>query len=351
MDIFLNKFTFLHKRKKPSADLQLRFLKQLHKLLSNGYSLIDAFQMIQLNHDFKPIATEVIDSLITGQQLAQSLKKVQFHPMITSYLQTIQSKGDMKEHLFQCITMFKNRQTYVAKFKEIMRYPLFLSFIFMILLFIIQQYVLPSFLTLFQASSGTTNLIISIIKVINLSLKGIFCLSILLAISYIFTRSMIPKISVKQRIKLYTSIPILRSFVTLYVSFMFAIHVSTLLQAGMTMKEILEHLTSQANHPIIAYYASILMTEVRKGEHMNQLLINLPLIEKQFAIIFQKTNNISALEKDLTMYADMLNEQFHRKVMQTIMMIQPIFFSLLAFLIILMYLAIMWPMFDILKSL
>lgn len=350
MDTFQNKVSLFRNRKKAPPEIQLRFLKQLAKLLNNGYPMIDSLEIIQWDDELENIANNITIQLKLGETLAQALERVHFHHSITSYLSLTELSGDLKEDLNKCIMLYEQRLTYLKKLNDIVRYPLMLASIFTIILLIINQYVLPSFLELFQTNNETATLILSLIKIISLLGKIVIVVGIASILVFIFGRLYLKKVPIQHRIKIYTKLPVYRSFKTLYTSFLFATHLSTLLKSGMTIKQVLHHLTKQQNLPILSHYSALLIDEFTKGRQIDQLFNQLPLIDKKFAIIFQKNINMTELEKDLSVYANMLLDQFHRKMINIITMIQPVFFTLLALFIIFIYGAIMWPMFDLIKT-
>lgn len=349
MAIFQKKFYSVNNRKKPSPQLQLRFLKQLTKLLGNGYSLIDSLEIIAWDSELKNLSHTLKQMLTNGTPLAMALEKIYFHHIITSYLSFVQSSGDLKQHIDKCVIIYEQRVAYLKKVNQIMRYPLLLVFIFLALLFFINTYVLPAFLDLFHTNLETSITISQFMTMISIFGKTVSILSIILIFIWIMWKLFNKNIRIKQRIQIYRSIPIYRSFMTLHTSFLFASHLSTLLKSGMTIKEILQHMASQKNVPIISYYSSLLISEFTRGAQIDQLLKQLPLIDKQFAVIFQN-NNIDNLAKELTVYADMLIDQFNRKMVNIITMIQPVIFTVLALFIIFIYIALMWPMFDLIKT-
>ncbi|QKY69319.1 competence type IV pilus assembly protein ComGB [Lentibacillus sp. CBA3610] len=334
----------------PKKELQLRFLRRLSRLLNNGYPIIQALEIIQWDSQLKSISSSVMLSLKSGKHFDEALEAIHFKQSITAYLYFVRSNGDLNTSIEKCISMFEQRLLYMKKFQETIRYPLILLLIFAVLLYFVKQSVLPSFVDLFQNSAETASAVMLTMAFIDIAGRFIMIASLILGIGFLIWRFQQRKISIDKRIKFYSLIPIYRHYKTMEISFLFAAHLSSLLTTGLSIKEILVNMARQKKQPILAYYASLLTSELSKGIYVTNLLANLPLIDKQISVIFQKNSDTEALEKDLSVYAEFQTEEMHRKVMKIITYIQPIFFLILASLIIFIYMALMWPMFQLINT-
>lgn len=347
---FLRKHLTIRKNKLLPQEIQLRFLKQLARLLENGYSIIDALEVIKWDKQLIMIANQIIDSLKKGVQIDQAFESAKFHQTITTYLYFVRDNGDVLSSIKKSTEMYESRLEYMKKFQDIIRYPLILLFIFSILLYFINEWVLPSFLDIFQSNDNASSMIYFSIMLIEYITKLSMILILLLIAFYLIWHLNKRRFPIQAQIKLYGAIPIYRKFLRLQTSFQFSIHLSTQLKTGMSIKEILDNMSQQKKLPIIAYYTSLMTTELGNGFPLTSLLSQLTFFEKQLTIIFQKNTDSFALERDLVAYADMLTEELHRKTMKAITIIQPVFFILVACFIIFIYLTLMWPMMQMIKT-
>ncbi|HEX6594437.1 MAG TPA: competence type IV pilus assembly protein ComGB [Bacillota bacterium] len=349
MGLFLNKL-FNSKHNKLSNELQLRFLRRLSRSLANGYSLLDALDTIRWDKQLATTATQVTGLLKNGHTLDQVLTTLQFHPSITSYLFFVRANGDLEGTLKECIRMFGQRLKYTQKFMQIIRYPLILCIIFLLLIIFIKQAVLPSFIDLFQTSSDASSTVTISIFIIDLFGTMLFIIITLLVVLSTIWHFNKQKLSIEKQLRIYKHIPIFRTYLRLQTSFLLATHLSTLLKTGMPIKEILKMLSQQNNVPIIAHYSSLMADELKKGVYITNILSQFYFVESQLATIFQKNIQSEVLERDLSTYAQMLTEEIYQKTMKTITMVQPLFFTIIACFIIFIYITLMWPMFQLIKT-
>lgn len=350
MDLSLKKHIIFPKKKRLPSDIQLRFLKRLARLLKNGYPLLEALEIIKWDNKLASTSNSVIQLLKNGIPIDQALDKIKFHPDITSYLFFVRSSGDLESSIQKCIHIYEQRLNYLRKFKQTLRYPLILFTIFFILLIFLKYTVLPSFHDIFQMSDESSSTILISIVLIDTVSQAILYLSLFSGCLALLWHFLNWKVKIETKIKLYNAIPFYRHYVKLQTSFLFATHLSTLLKTGMSIKEILNVLAAQKKLPILSYYAEQMTYELSKGVYVTNLLTEMIFIDSQLSSIFQKNVDTNALERDLRAYADYLTEELHRKMMKVLTLIQPFFFIILASFIIFIYVTLMWPMFQLIKT-
>lgn len=348
MVLFLKKFT------KNTAELseneQLIFLKRLYRLLESGYSFLEALQVIKWDHTLKKAATEVISSIKTGKYIDEAFEQTGFHSTIVSYLFFVRYNGDFSASLNHCISMFEQRLTYMRKFKQVIRYPLVLSVFFFLLLFFLKTSVLPAFEEIFAMNNSSSSTLTISMTMIHLFITCLFIscmIALLVAIFWKFYKRQFP---IHKQIIIYQKIPIYRTILKLQTSYYFSTHINMYLKAGMSLKNILEQLKTQNHLPILRYYVELMYQQLQSGHYVHPLLLELAFIDRPLALLFERQNNQTYLEKDLEAYATMLTEQMEQKVMRVITLVQPLFFGFLAVMILFVYISLMWPMFQLITT-
>lgn len=123
-----------------------------------------------------------------------------------------------------------------------------------------------------------------------------------------------------------------------------------MLKSGMPLKEILISMSKQDKQPIISYYSTLMTNELSNGLTITHLLLELDFLDSRIASIFRKNSDIRALEKDLSVYADLLTEELQRKTVKVLTLIQPIIFIVLACFVVFIYMTLMLPMYQLIKT-
>lgn len=350
MDLFQKNDLAPYKRNKLKKETQLLYLTRLIRLLKNGYSLLKALEVMKWDKQMIIPTNIIIDALKNGKPLDEAFAQATFNPIITAYLYFARTNGDIIASLEKCVEMYKQRIEFTAKFQQTIRYPLLLLVIFSVLLYFIKHSILPSFEDLFSANSATSSTITASLVAINVFGTLVWISIVIIVISLVVWKFIRDKVSIESQLKLYRKIPVYRNYKRIQTSFLFATHFSSLLKTGISIKDILTIMSNQKQLPILSYYSVLMTNELNSGKHISYLLSQTYFLEKQIAHVFQKNADAYALEKDLTVYAGMITEELHQKVIKAITYIQPIFFVLLAGFIVLIYTTLMWPMFQLIKT-
>lgn len=349
MVLYLKKL-MKQQKSKIKEEKQIRFLRQVAKLLASGYSLNQSLKVMSWDKDLAAIASEVSRDLIDGLLLDQSLKRLNFHYVITSYLYFSRSKDHLEISIEKSVDLLEMRMKYKNKLQSVLRYPFILLFIFFILLLFIKYSILPTFIDMIQShgeSSSTSTLLLLFLD---------FSTQLFIILLFIFSCFALVWLRLKERfslglkLKIYEKIPLFRTYIKVQTTYLFATHVSTLLEVGMPMKDVLHQLIEQKDLNIISYYAELMIDELNEGHSLVYLLQQLPFIDEQIAQIYQQNLNASTLSKDLQTYADMLMDTIQLKVTKYIEYVQPSLLAVFACFIVFIYVTLMWPMFELVKT-
>ncbi|WP_158589710.1 MULTISPECIES: competence type IV pilus assembly protein ComGB [Clostridia] len=349
MDTFLKKHITRQKNELSHHD-QLRFLKRLHHLLTNGYPIIEALDSIAWDKRFSDFATHIMNELTTGASFDQALKKASFHPSITNYLAFAMSNQNLSENIKRSFQMFEQRLIYRSKFRQAIRYPILLLFIFLPILFMLKQIVIPSFIDLYRGTPGSSAILVIAMTLIDWLLLLLIITTAALCIFAIGWNYFKRNIPIDKQVTFYARLPIYRNFLTVQTSFLFATQFSTLIQTGLPFKAILQQMMYQKKQPLISYYARLMTAQLTEGRQLPSLLSQLRFLDTPLANIFQKDSNTATLEKDLNVYAESLMEETERRILKMLTYIQPVFFIIIGCFVLFIYMTLMWPMFQLIKT-
>src|SRR5690625_6780672 len=112
---------------------------------------------------------------------------------------------------------------------------------------------------------------------------------------------------------------------------------SMFLKTGLSLKEILTHLSKQKENLIINYYAKLMIKQLENGENLSHLIMNLYFLEINIAQIFDANIDSSLLERDLSAYSEQMNEQIKLKINYYIARIQTMLFIVIDLFIVFIY--------------
>lgn len=351
MVLYLKKhFKKLLIKERLNENIQLIFLKRLHHLLNLGYPILDALEVMKWDPRLASISDTIKHNLTRGLRIDKALDKAKFHDSIVAYLYFVSINGNLTLSLEKCISMFEQRMNHIKRFNKIIRYPIVLLGVFTILLIFLKRSVLPSFFELFQSNTEASKTVLWSLIIVDFFIINVFIVFITLIGGSLIWHKIKDNIPIDTKIKIYNKIPLYRNYLTMQTSYYFSTHISMFLKAGLSMKDILHAIKEQNKFPIIRYYATLMADQLSKGQKIDHLLMVLPFVEKQLVYIFQKIDDHETLQRDLTAYSYYIAEQMEEKIMRFIQLVQPTIFILLALFIIFIYIALMWPMYQVMKT-
>lgn len=350
MGSYLKRKLFNYKNKKLSDAEQNYFLKRLYRFLSYGYPLLESLEKMEWDSNLKPISKKFSSLLKEGIPLDRTFATLNFHPSIVTYMTFIKVNNDLVKTIEKCQEMYAYRIQNIAKIKQTIKYPLVLFVFFFIILMLIKQFVLPAFTNFFLMDSDSAKSVVYSIMIIDV-LSNIFIFTVIIGIigGLIFKRVQ-KSLDIEQLLKIYQKIPVYRNLIRLQTSYYFSLQMSMFLKTGISLKAILKHLSTQNENLIIRHYSKLMIEQLKNGENISHLIMNLYFLELNIAQIFDANIDAQLLERDLSAYSELMNEQIKLKTDNLITRIQPVIFVTIALFIIFIYGTLMWPMIQLMQT-
>ncbi|MET3684286.1 type II secretory pathway component PulF [Alkalibacillus flavidus] len=347
----MNLFNRLHPQQSSiSLKDQVDFLNRLTKLLNHHFTLRRSLEFMLYDPKFSDLAEDLVNRLQQGQSIDQSFRDMNFHPMINAFLYFSSESGHMTEQLIQCHNMLKLRLDFQKKAKDITKYPLILLTFSLVIFFCMSLFLLPIYNeTLNSFSEGSSyvwfNLFVSIFQTIIVA--GIPLLFVVMIISILIYR----RLPIDQQLTVLERAPFIRRIVQLSTTAQFAFHLGAILHNGKTVKSSLLIMSEQTDLRIISHYAKLMLQQLKQGQTLPQSAQDIPLIEPDFKRLIHHSLQQGSLNNDLKAYASIALSSLEERTRKLIMTLQPILYSLLAIMIVIVYVLTLFPMFQLINHL
>ncbi|MBU5594778.1 type II secretion system F family protein [Amphibacillus sp. MSJ-3] len=329
---------------------QILLLEKIAQLLDQGYSILEAIDVLRWHHRWDHILDQLSNQLEDGQKFDQILAELHFDHKIVSFIYFALQHGNLIQAIRQCVDFIKQQIDLFNKFKQSIRYPIVLISFFLIILFFVDLYVYPAFLQLYSTNSYSSNFLFISIKCVKIIFKLLYFLVITLFILFLSWLFLKDKLTIKQKAQGFNLLAISSFFSKKYTSLMFAIHLSSLLEAGLSFKTSLTLMVNHNKETLLSYYCSFLLTDLENGISLNQSLKKHHCFDDSLTYLFEKKANRSIIKRDLLTYATLSLEQLQRLIIKIIKLIQPTVFVCIAISIILIYLSILIPMLELIQT-
>lgn len=332
---------------------QALFMKRLGELLAKGYSLLQALEFLQLylQAEKQKQIHNAIEELKKGRSLHDVFQQLSFHTDILSYLFYAEKHGDITFALQQGSLLLERKEKQQKDVMKVVRYPLFLSIFLLVILLLFNLVLLPQFSTLYKSlhtsHSSFTDNVLTFIEVLPYGIAGILimvCTGVLIYIFYV------KRIHPVARMNLFMRCPLINSFFSLTNSYYFAVQLSALLQGGLSVLEALTLMSEQKHQPFFRYEAISIKNLLTKGEQLDHIVMNRRYYERELSSVMTHGQANGNLAVELGDYSEMIVGDMEEKMNRILFIVQPLLFACIGITVVLMYLAMIMPMFQMMNS-
>ncbi|WP_209125356.1 competence type IV pilus assembly protein ComGB [Alkalihalobacillus sp. BA299] len=330
------------------------FLQRLGYLLQQGYSLSAGLELLQLSQreQVKVKISEVLQCLKEGQAIYQAMEGLKLPNDISSFIYFSEQIGSVPDGLIEAGKLYLKQEQIKEKVSKLVRYPLFLFWLLLIVMIIMVIYLFPHFKYLFETMSielpFVTILFLRFIDSIPF-LTLLFLVFLLIGFSYYIIK--FRHFTPHKKMTLILSIPFLSSFVSAITTYYFSVQLSSLLKGGLSISQALNIFKNQSVILFFQDEASWLIQRLKEGEALVEILKRRPFFEAELSLVIEHGQKRGALEVELQHYSDHLFVLIEEQTKKMVMIIQPSMFFVIGLIVLLMFLSILVPMFELINSL
>ncbi|WP_280141353.1 MULTISPECIES: competence type IV pilus assembly protein ComGB [unclassified Bacillus (in: firmicutes)] len=344
---------FMFKQEKWRLHEQALLLRRLGELLEKGYSLLHALEFLHfhLTPSKQIQLQDAAEEFKKGSSLHDVFYKLAFHPDILSYLFYAEQHGDIAFALQKGSSLLGRKDKHQKNMMKVLRYPFVLSLFLLGILLVFNLVLLPQFSTLYRSLHGSstsfTDNILTVIQALPYVMGGVvFAIGTLALIYMLYVKRLHPV----TRMDICMRVPLIKMFFKLTNSHYFAIQLSGLLQGGLSILEALTLMKEQKHHLFFQCEALKIQELLTIGEHLDSIMMNRSYYEQELAYIIKHGQANGNLATELADYSEMTIEKIEEKINRVLFVIQPLLFACIGMVVVLMYLAMIMPMFQMMNS-
>ena len=342
-----------YQKRKWSMESQSVFLLKLSELLQHGYTLSQAMEFLRFQ--LAPKLSEDIDyslnQLKNGVPLHDTFEALNFHRDILGYLYFAERHGDLIFALKEGAMMINRKLANTNKLKKIVQYPLMLFSFLFILFFVMATVLLPQFQTLNSWMGTETSLpLILLIKFVGAFPYGCLIFFLLVSGLYVLYRVYWQKKPPLQQMNFWLNIPLIKNIIPLFNSYFFSVHLSNLLKGGLSVHECLSLFERQKHYPFFQIEAAFIKRQLVGGAALEQIMTERKYYDAQLANVIAHGQSNGDLGKELGNHSQFILERLEQIVFRWLNIVQPVLFSLIGLLVLMMYLSIMLPMLKMMST-
>lgn len=347
MKILMKKLKNLNNKEKSNnktpIKVQLDLLESLDLFLQRGYSLTETIDILYIKYQLQ----EMRELLRQGRLLSDIFALMEFDQDVLLILQIAETSGNLKNAVNKSVTLLKNKIASKDQLIEVLKYPLLLAIIMIVALGFVAHFLIPQFESIYISFGIELNLFVSIvfgiIKILPV-VTSIILLIILVMFKFIASRNL------DTRVKIYLKFDfIAKNYVKLYNQ-IFVINMTNLLLMGLRLDEILEILAQQNYNLLVQKEARRIHVELKQGTSLASAISN-ELYHDELILLIKEGELHNTLIPNLENYIIFAQKERESRTQKMLFLIQPIFYGVFGLLIVMLYVSIFIPMYQMMDTL
>ncbi|MCO0831815.1 type II secretion system F family protein [Fructobacillus sp. W13] len=321
---------------------QVVFLKELAELGQAGYSLNQSLGiLVDAHHSWQFKLKAVQEELASGVTISDSLGPL-FDPGIRIYLHLAQEQGRFSQTVQHLADKMQLMMDYQRQLKAALTYPALLLVVLFAMVYGLETTLYPVFSTLTGAlGHGEGNVALFALHLILglvLFLSGFGCLV------YVVLMNKRPL----KRCRLLSNIPFLSSLSKTLISGLVAEQLALLLAAGLTLPAIVSTFCQKekGKTSLALELAEDLKRYLDRGEDVSSWVGKQSFLNPTLGAYLSRGFESTLLATYLSYFAKHEFMSFDRRIKRVFSWIQPILFTVVGVAIVLLYLAMLLPLYQ-----
>ncbi|AZB43604.1 type II secretion system F family protein [Bacillus sp. FJAT-42376] len=331
---------------------QALFITRLNGLIQKGYSLDEAIRFLSLQIDKKKRADlqHCLEELKRGIPFFQIMHQLKFQRDVVTYLFFAEQHGDLAFSLNESAELLQRKQDQYKKIEKMLRYPVLLILIMFGVLYIVQHVIAPQFLSVYDSMNMKPSFLNTVLfgsfQFISAFASVLPVIAVLCSAFYFLSfRKMKPS----KQMGLLMRIPLLREGLKLFNSYYISLQLSNLLKGGLSYYESLLIFKEQSLHPFFSEEANRMIARLKNGEHFEGLfdVVHYDPQLREIAAYGQKNGR---LHRELYTYSQYTLTRLESALSAAAAVIQPVIFSVVGLIVLLVYLSMILPMYQMINQ-
>ena len=282
----------------------------------------------------KDYVMQMKQGLSQGKSFSEMMGNLGFSSAIVTQLSLAEVHGNLHLSLGKIEEYLDNLARVKKKLIEVATYPIILLAFLLLIMLGLRNYLLPQL-----DSSNIATVVISNLPQIFLGLA--LALGTVSLTGLFFYRK-------SRKIQVFSflaKIPFMGMFIQYYLTAYYAREWGNMIGQGLELSQIFQMMQEQGD-PLFKEIGQDLEQSLQNGREFSKVVQNYPFFRRELGLIIEYGEVKSKLGSELEVYAEKTWESFFTRVNQTMNLVQPLVFIFVALLIVLLYAAMLLPMYQ-----
>ncbi|MFZ1288477.1 MAG: type II secretion system F family protein [Melioribacteraceae bacterium] len=337
----------------------LEFNRVLSLLLISKLSVIDSLQLINQqiqNEKFKEIIQKIIRDIKGGNSLSKSFSKYPeiFSDIYIANLKVAEETGYIAEVLTDFTAYQEKFVNLKKKIIQAVRYPIFVIFISIGVIFFMLFFLIPTFESLFvSVKSNIPPLTKFLLNISQYVVANYFILFVLFIIISFAMNSLFKSNSFQRNYfdKLILNVPIVSSLFKMNLLARFSLSMAILLKSKVTLLDSLKISKNVTKNSLFQSEISKLIKKIIKGEGFTDNIKNSKFFDYTFTKLLAAGEASAELTNVFQLISEYYSEEFDHKLDNMTSFIEPVLILFVGTIIAVVLIAMYLPMFEIINYL
>lgn len=327
-----------------------KWLDQLASLMGEGFSLSEGLKIMILYepNNRKEWMEDIYKDLHGGNGFSSNLPAAGYSNDIVSHILFAEKYGDLQAAIKSSSHILKKRFELIQKSRQMFAYPIFLFVCLILMATILVEGVFPQFQSFFQSMEQElpliTNIVIGILSLFSLPLLLTIFLFILLFIYYVKRKP------IQEQVAILIKLPLVRAFIRIHLTHQFVAQLSPMLRNEFSLNHSLNILSIDSRMAFIREEARILLQRLTNGEELSSIIQSRKHFEVQFSAIIKLGESKGSLGRELEQYGKFLFNEQQERIKRLIGISQPLILGSIGFIVIVLFLSMMLPLFNLMNG-
>lgn len=329
------------------------FLKRVGMLLDGGYSLKEILEFLLKfeKNKTKEWILSIQKGLKAGSSFHKELERLGFSDKIVSQVYIASQYGHYGQTITQCGDHLLGTLEKKKKMRTLATYPVFLLMFLLGMLLLMRFMIFPHLETLFVSIGSEQDIfshrVITFVYFAPHILVGLLLVSLLV---FLFIHLKSYNIPLIEKIRLLTRIPLLNNYVRDYFSHFFFFEWGNLLLNGCSMLEVINIMKGEDASRLLIETGEFLSIQMNQGQSVYEALSHLPYFYTEGLQVVSHGENLGKLGMEMLVYANHCESQLNQRVEKLMNRLQPVVFVLVGIMILIIYGALMLPVFNLMEG-
>ncbi|WEG73512.1 competence type IV pilus assembly protein ComGB [Vagococcus intermedius] len=322
---------------------RFEFVELLGELLVSGFTMQESLAFMK---DLLPKHRQGIDNLLKnfslGEPIHKSFASLGYTDKQVTQLYLASVHGDLIGTLTYIAVQTKDERYQREQLLKVLAYPLLLI-TFLVGMMLLMRYLLVPQLTVMTQGSSKKSHLLEAVTNLPFFLGGVG--GFLALLSGLFYWQFKRNNAIK-RSTFYSRIPGISKFYCYYYTSFFANEWGMLLKHGLELQAILRIMQVDGNAQLMIDVSKKLDKGLAEGHPLYQEIANWSFFTKEFATIIHRGEVKGKLGDELVIYSKRLWQELNKRLERVMLWIQPVTFIIVAGLILVIYGALLLPIYQ-----